>query len=408
MNRFRRRLAYLLVAVSVVLGGVWLLRPEAAVVEIGRVVRGALEVTLDEEGQTRIHPRYVVAAPVAGRLAQLELDPGDSVAAGAVVAKLFPAPLDARARAEASGRVSSARAAERAAEADAAAAAAALAQARSTLERFRALFDAGQLAAADLDRAATEEKRLTRAAEGARERAIAARFEVATARSALLDADTGATILVRAPTAGRVLRLLEDSERVVPAGTPILELGNPANLEIVVEVLSTDAVGIAAGAAMTVDVGGGRRLAGQVREVEPAGFTKISPLGVEEQRVRVVGELDPGRAEGMPGEKGRQAFTAGLGDRFRVRGHIVLWRGDAVIQAPSGAVFRAGDGWAAYRIDAGRARLTRVEVGHRGADTVEVLSGLGVGDRLVLYPGARITDGARVRGLEHGAPGTPP
>lgn len=311
MNRFRRRLAYLLVAVSVVLGGVWLLRPEAAVVEIGRVVRGALEVTLDEEGQTRIHPRYVVAAPVAGRLAQLELDPGDSVAAGAVVAKLFPAPLDARARAEASGRVSSARAAERAAEADAAAAAAALAQARSTLERFRALFYAGQLAAADLDRAATEEKRLTRAAEGARERAIAARFEVATARSALLDADTGATILVRAPTAGRVLRLLEDSERVVPAGTPILELGNPANLEIVVEVLSTDAVGIAAGAAMTVDVGGGRRLAGQVREVEPAGFTKISPLGVEEQRVRVVGELDPGRAEGMPGEKGRQAFTAG-------------------------------------------------------------------------------------------------
>jgi HlyD family secretion protein len=205
-----------------------------------------------------------------------------------------------------------------------------------------------------------------------------------------------------------VLRLLEDSERVVPAGTPILELGNPANLEIVVEVLSTDAVGIAAGAAMTVDVGGGRRLAGQVREVEPAGFTKISPLGVEEQRVRVVGELDPGRAEGMPGEKGRQAFTAALGDRFRVRGHIVLWRGDAVIQAPSGAVFRTGDGWAAYRIDAGRARLTRVEVGHRGADTVEVLSGLGVGDRLVLYPGARITDGARVRGLEHGAPGTPP
>jgi len=401
MSRLRRRtIAVALIAVLAV-AIAWLLRPKAAAVEIGRVTRGALEVAIEDEGQTRIHPRYVVAAPVAGHLGQLELDPGDVVVAGAVVARLAPAPLDPRSRAEASGRVSSALAAVRAAEAFIAEADAAAAQARSTLVRYRALADAGQLSAEELDRATTEEKRLTQALDGARERAVAARFEVATARGALLDADSGATILVRAPVGGEVLRLLEDSERVVPAGTPILELGNRADLELVVEVLSTDAVGIPVGAAMSVDAGIGHRIAGRVREIEPAGFTKVSPLGVEEQRVRVIGEPDPA------GEQG-EAGIAGVGDRFRIRARIVLWRGEAVLQAPSGAVFRSGEhdeSWAAYRLDSGRARLVPVEIGHRGADAVEILSGLEEGAPLLLYPGERIRDGSRVRPL--GPPGAP-
>ena len=403
MNRLRRRSVYFALAVFALLGIAWLLRPKAAVVELGRVTRGALEATIEDEGQTRIHPRYVVAAPVAGRLAQLELDPGDDVAAGAVVASLAPAPLDLRAREEAEGRLSSTRASASEAVARVAEAEAEVAQARSTLVRYRALFDAGQLSAEELDRAATAEKRLSRSLEGARQRAEAARFEVAIARSALIDADSGATIQVRAPVAGKVLRLLEDSERVVPAGAPILEIGDPADLELVVEVLSTDAVKIPAGAAMSVEAGAGRRLTGRVREIEPAGFTKVSPLGVEEQRVRVIGELDSeASTAGAPGGSGG---VEGLGDRFRIRARIVLWRGEGVLQAPSGAVFRAGDGWAAYRVDDGLARLATVRIGHRGADAVEILSGLEAGDALVLYTGERIGDGSRVRPL--GASGSP-
>ena len=395
MTRPRIRSIVLVLAAPLALALAWLFRPQAVAVEVGRVTRGALEVAIEDEGQTRIHPRYVVAAPVAGHLGQLELDPGDAVEAGAVVARLAPAPLDPRSRAEASGRVSSALAAVRAAEAYAAEAESAAAQARSTLDRYRALAEAGQLSAEELDRATTEEKRLAQALDGARERAVAARFEVATARGALLDADSGVTILVRAPVGGEVLRLLEDSERVVPAGTPILELGNRADLELVVEVLSTDAVGIPVGAAMSVDAGIGHRIAGRVREIEPAGFTKVSPLGVEEQRVRVIGEADP------PGGQG-EGGIAGLGDRFRIRARIVLWRGEAVLQAPSGAVFRSGEdgrGWAVYRLDGDRARLVPVEIGHRGADAVEILSGLEEGAPLVLYPGERIRDGSRVRPL---------
>jgi len=386
MISIRRKLPFLALAVVLILGAAWLLRPQLVAVEIGRVTRGALEVVIADEGQTRIHPRYVVAAPVAGRLAQIELDPGDRVEAGSVVARLAPAPLDAREREQAETRVSSARAAAREAAARVAEAEVARAQARSTLERYRALFEAGQLAAEELDRAIAEEKQFARALDATRERASAARFEVATARSALLDAGSGATILVRAPTAGRVLRLQEDSERVVVAGAPILEIGDPNALEVVVEVLSTDAVAIPAGAAMSVDAGGGRWLAGRVREVEPAGFTKVSPLGVEEQRVRVIGELEPAAAG-----------SAGIGDRFRIRARIVLWRGDDVLQAPAGAVFRVGDGWAAYRLENGRARLSPLRAGHRGADAVEILAGLAPGAEVLLYPGERIGDGSRVR-----------
>lgn len=386
MPRARRRLVLVAVLFALSAGVAWLLRPQPVVVEVGRVARGELEVALEEEGQSRIHPRYVVAAPVAGRLAQIELDPGDPVEAGRVVARLTPAPLDPRQREQAEAQVSAARAVEREAQARVAEAEAALAQARSTLARLRALFDAGQLAAEEFDRATSEERRSARAAEAARGRADAARFEVATARSALLEADRGATIEVRAPATGVVLRLHEDSERVVGAGAPLLEIGDPADLEIVVEVLSTDAVTIASGAPMTVDAGGGRRLRGHVVEVEPAGFTKISPLGVEEQRVRVVGTLD----EPAPS----------LGDRFRIRARIALWRGADVVRAPPGAVFRTGEGWGAYRVADGRARLAAVTVGHRGEDGVEIVAGLAPGDEVLLYPGESVGDGRRVRPAE--------
>jgi len=386
MPPLRRNAILVAIAVALATGVAWLLRPKPVVVEIGRVARGPLEVAIEEEGQTRIHPRYVIAAPVAGRLAQIDLDPGDLVRAGQAVARLAPAPLDPRQREQAEAQLSAARAVEREARARVAEAEAALELARSTLVRQRALFQAGQIAADALDRATSDELRAARAADAARGRAEAARFEVATARSALLDAGRGAVIDVLSPTTGIVLRLHEDSERVVGAGATILEIGDPADLEMVVEVLSTDAVSITAGAPMSVDVGGGRRLRGHVAEVEPAGFTRISPLGVEEQRVRVVAVLDEP--------------ANGVGDRYRIRGRIALWRDDDVLRAPPGAVFRSEDGWAAFRNVDGRARRTAVEVGHRGDDGVEILAGLESGDEVLLYPGESVVDGVRVRTIE--------
>jgi len=387
MRALRHRTLVIVVVVAVAaIGAIWLLRPAPLAVETAAVVRAPLAVTIDDEGQTRIHPRYVVAAPVAGRLAQIELDPGDPVRAGQTVALLAPAPLDARSRERAGAQLAAARAALRSAQALAAEAGAARSQAASTLARFRQLAAAGQLSEEELDRAVSSERTAAEAMDAAGHRVEVARFEVESARSALLDAESGTVVPVRSPSEGTVLRLHEDSERVVAAGTPLIELGSLDDLEIVVEVLSTDAVSIARGAPMTVDVGGGRELSAHVDRVEPAGFTKISPLGIEEQRVGVVGHFD--------------APAPGVGDRFRVRARIVLWQGEDVAQLPTGGVFRSGDGWGAYVVEEGRALRRDLRLGHRSRDAVEVLDGVAPGERVLLYPGREIADGVRVRELE--------
>jgi HlyD family secretion protein len=360
----------------------WMLRAPAQPVDLAAVTRGTLEVVLEEEGKTRVHPRHLVASPVAGRLEPLTLDPGDAVAAGAVVARLWPLPLDARSREQAAARIDAARANQREAEARIAEALAAHQRALSSLARQRELAAAGQLSTDELERAGTEEASRRQGLEAARQRASAARFELAAARSALLDAESGAVVEVRAPAGGVVLRLHEESERVVGAGAPILEIGALANLEVAVEVLTGDAVAVREGAAMTVDLGDGVWRPARVDRIEPAAFTKISPLGVEEQRVLVLGRL----LEPPPS----------LGDRFRLRARIVLWRGEDLLLAPSGAVFRQAEGWGTYVVEGGRARLRTLEVGHRGRDAVEVLAGVTGGEQVILYPGAGIGDGVRV------------
>jgi len=382
----RRHLLIAAAALLTVLGGAWFLRPARVVVEVAPVVRAALAVTIEDEGQTRIHPRYVVAAPVAGRLAEIRLDPGDPVSAGQTVAHLAPAPLDARSRERAEAQVAASRAALRSAAALAAEAAAGHSQAASTLARYRDLAAAGQLSDEELERAITAERSAAQWLDAAGHRVEAARFEVESARTALLDAESGAVVPVRSPSEGVVLRLHEESERVVAAGTPLLEIGDLADLEIVVEVLSTDAVAVGPGAPMSVDVGGGREFPAHVDRVEPAGFTKISPLGIEEQRVGVIGHFD--------------APAEGVGDRFRVRARIVLWQGEEVVQVPTGGVFRSGEGWGAYVVEEGRARRRDLRLGHRGSEAVEVLQGLAPGERVVLYPGREVADGVRVRETE--------
>jgi len=194
----------------------------------------------------------------------------------------------------------------------------------------------------------------------------------------------GHVVEVRAPVAGKVLRVFEKSERVVPAGTPLIELGDPASIEVVVDVLSSDAVRVRPGAPMLLDDGSGLPpLAGQVHRIEPSGFTKVSPLGVEEQRVNVIGRfLEPPRR---------------LGDRYRVEAGIVAWQAPDVLKVPVGALFRTGRGWCVFVVGSGRARLQAVRVDHWSAAEAEVLAGLSAGEKVVLHPGDSVKEGARLR-----------
>ncbi|HEX9671117.1 MAG TPA: efflux RND transporter periplasmic adaptor subunit [Thermoanaerobaculia bacterium] len=364
------------------------LRPRPIAVDTARAARGPLRVTIDEDGETRIHDRYVVGAPVAGRLERITLHAGDAVERGEVVARLEALPLDRRSRLQAEARLAAAEAERREAEAVVRRQRAAVEQARRTLARLERLA-AEQVVAADaVEAARTAVGTAASDLEAARHHARAAAFEATNARAALLDAEgvEGAgTVPILAPVAGRVLRLCEECDKVVAAGTPLLELGDPADLEVVVDVLSSDAVAIRPGAPMLLAAGGegAGRWQARVRTVEPSGFTKVSPLGVEEQRVNVIGTLlEP------PGA---------LGDRFRVEARIVLWEGAGVLKVPAGALFREGDGWAVFVVEEGRARRRTVRLGHRNPDEAEVAEGLRLGETVVVHPSDAVRDGARVR-----------
>ena len=386
MSKVRGRtllVAALVLAAAVVALLLW---PRPVEVEAATIVVGPLEVTLEEQGETRVEPRFTVAAPVAGRLLRPALREGDPVRAGETVAVLVAAPLDPRSAEQARAGLRAAEAGHEEAHARVAEATAAHRQAQRTRQRLERLSEAGQVAAETLDQARTAERTAGEALDAARHRDQAAEAQVAAARAVLGQLAGGAQAEQRlglsSPVDGSVLRLFELSERVVAAGTPLMEIGDPARLEVVVEVLSTDAVALPAGAPMRVDAGEGAELRARLRRVEPAAFTKVSPLGVEEQRVRVVGEvLGP---------------SPGVGDRYRIEARIVIWRGERVLQAPTGAVFRDGEGWAAFVVADGRARLRPLRIGHRSADRVEVLEGLREGERVVVYPPESLADGARV------------
>jgi HlyD family secretion protein len=377
-----KRLAVAAAVVVVAAGSTWLLRPAALPVEIARATRGALQVTVDEEGETRVRDRYVVAAPVAGRVGRIALREGDPVAVGAVVGRLFAAPLDARAREQAAARVAQAEDAQRAADAGVQQAQAAAEQARRSARRAQQLAAKNLIAPEERERAELEEATRTQELESAQFRAQAAAHDVEVARAALL-AGAGTAIPLRSPVAGRVLRIPERSERVVPAGTPLLELGDPAKLEIVADLLSSDAVRVKPGDTMLIEGwGGASTLRGRLRRVEPSGFTKVSALGVEEQRVNVIGDFVD-----LPGA---------IGDRYRVEVRIVVWEGRDVLQVPTSALFRHGDAWSVFVIEGGRARQRDVGVDHHGAFATQVTEGLREGDAVIRNPSDRIADGVRV------------
>ncbi len=363
-----------------------LLRPAAIAVDVAPVMRGPLRVTVDEEGKTRVRDRYVVTAPAAGRVARIALREGDGVSAGQVVARLSALPLDPRNREQTAARLAALEDTRRAADASVAEARTALEQARRTQRRTEDMAAAGGVSPEEQERTRSEVTRLERQLESAEFHARAAVHEVEETRAALLVGDAGSgrsVIPLHAPIAGRVLSLPERSERVVAAGEPLVALGDPNNLEIVSELLSADAVQVQPGDTILVsDWGGEDTLRARVRTVEPAGFTKISALGVEEQRVEVIADLDD------PPEA--------LGDGYRVEVRVVLWSRSDALKIPGSALFRHGDGWAAFRLVRGRARLAPVEIGHRNAFEADVIDGLEEGSLILLHPSDRIADGVRV------------
>ena len=394
--RLRAKIGMISTAVVVAVGLVIGFMPRAVPVDVAEVKRAPLTVTVEEEGKTRVRERYLVSAPVAGYARRIDLKAGDAVGAGQVLAVIEPArsvALDPRTRVQARAQVSAAQAALAVAQENARAAAAAAQLAQQERVRAESLRQSNFVSAQALDSARSSETR-ARAAEQAAQYAVrVARFDLETARAAAastaqLQRGGAAEILqVRAPVAARVLRVQHESEGPVAAGQPLLEIGNPASLEAEVEVLSTDAVKIAAGSKVVLDRwGGDRPIEGRVRVVEPGGYTKISALGVEEQRVRVIVDFT----------SPRQAW-ARLGDGYRVEARFVLWEGRDVLQLPSSALFRNGKGWAVFRLDGRHARLTPVEIGQRAGLSTQVLSGLQTGDRVVAHPDETIRDGVRVK-----------
>ncbi len=392
--RLRATIGVLATAAVVAAGLAIGFMPRAVPVDVAEVKRAPLAVTVEEEGKTRVTERYQVSAPVAGYVRRIGLDAGDAVKAGQVLAVIEPArsvALDPRTRAQAQAQASAARAALAAAEENARAAAAAAQLAQQERVRAESLRQSNFVSAQALDAAITAETR-ARAAEQAAQHAVrVARFDLEAAQAAvastarLRDGGAAEQVEVRAPLASHVLKQLQESEGAVAAGQPLLEIGDPASLEV--EVLSTHAVKIAPGSKVVLDRwGGAEAVEGRVRVVEPSGFTKISALGVEEQRVRVIVDF----------ASPREAW-ARLGDGYRVEARFVLWEGQDVLQLPTSALFRRGEGWAAFVIDGRRARMKQVEIGQRAGLATEVVSGLAAGDQVVAHPDETIRDGGRVK-----------
>ena len=391
MKRILNTLILVLLAGAVIaLLTIWL-RPTPTRVDSARASRGPMQVTVDGEGKTRVRDRYVVATPVAGQLRRITLRRGDLVARGQVIVQIDPlplAPLDPRQRAEAIARVSAAEDEKREVDRLIERSKAVYDQARRDCERCELLVRSGDVPRQELERAQTAVTTSFRDYEAAMSKAESAAHEVEAAAAALLAAKESQrpavpAVKVQSPVNGKVLRVLEESERVVVAGAPLLELSSPAKLEVVIELLSTDAVKISPGALLLIEGWGGPEvLEARVRLIEPSAFTKVSALGIEEQRVNVVGDLT--------------TPSTALGDGYRVEGRIVVWQADDVLKVPVSSLFRRGESWSLFVVENGEARLRDVEVGQRTSFEAEIKAGLEAGAEVIVHPSNRITDGTRV------------
>jgi HlyD family secretion protein len=384
-----RRVLLTGLVIAVLLGvALW---PRATSVNTAVIGRGPLLQTIDEEGRTRVRDRFVVAAPVAGRVLRIELEAGDTVSKGQIVARVraeAPPLLDARTTAEAQAAIESARASLGRAKADEQRARSTLTLAQRELKRVRELMSNELTTAREVESREADVRTSEEAVNAAAFAVRAAESEVVRAEARLAPAreTPGRVVDVLAPIDGVVLKRDRESESIVPAGDPLVELGDPTQLEIVADLLSTDAVKVPVGARALIEQwGGNQSLDAKVRRVEPSGFTKISALGVEEQRVNVILDfVNPASA------------WKALGDGYRVEVRVVIWESANVLKVPTGALFRVGDRWAVYVVDQNRARQTFITLGHQTGQDAEVTDGLAEGAHVILHPSDTLADGARV------------
>ncbi|MDE2848678.1 MAG: efflux RND transporter periplasmic adaptor subunit [Gemmatimonadota bacterium] len=362
--------------------------PAPVLVDSATAEIGPLRVTISEEGRTRVRQRYLITAPASGRLARPALNEGDRVGQGDELARITPSPLGSRESAEARARIETAQALVREAEANVARARVEQEEAARGRDRAEQLAASGSISRERLERAEHAATVAERSLESSlfRHRAAVSEHEVAQAALLALQEERGnarAVLFVTAPVGGRVLRLFEESERVVAAGTPLMEVGDPGDMEVTIDVLSTDAVSVDVGQTVWIEEWGGPDpLSGKVSRVEPAAFTRVSALGVDEQRVNVIVDLDVTPAE--------------LGDGYRVTGRIVVWEKEDVLKIPSSALFRIGESWGVFVVEEGLARSREVSVGQRNGIEAEILEGLAAGDPVILHPNPRIDDGVGV------------
>jgi HlyD family secretion protein len=383
-----------LLLVALIVIGLW---PRPIPAESAIVTRGALVVTVDEEGMTRVKNRYVVSAPVGGQLRRIDWKPGAEVEAGkTVIAALETSGadlLDARSQAQAEARVRATEAAREAALAQRTRTQAAARMFAAEYERGKKLREQNVISLQEFE---TQQMRAETAAQDERAAEFGlkvAEFELQQARALLIRGQTtGADaepLVITSPVSGRILRVFQESSRVVPAGFALVEVGDPTDLEVRIEVLSRDGVAIKPGARVILEQWGGPEpLQARVRLVEPSAFTKISALGVEEQRVYVLADFTD------PVEK-----RPTLGDSYRVEARIVTWESPATLRAPAGALFQRAGEWRSFVVEGGRARLRSVQTGRSNGVLTEILAGLAEGDRVVVYPGDKVIDGTRVTPL---------
>lgn len=405
-TNWKKRAGWALVLGLVLAGLTWFAWPRPIPVDLATVTKGAMEVTVDDEAKTRVRHVYTVSAPVAGKVLRIShplgeqgisIHVGDPVKAAetivAIMQPTVPSFLDVRSREELQAMLTAAGAAVTLAEAEVRRIEAALDFSRGELRRAEALARTNAIPERGLEKARLDVQTNEAALTSARAQLDVRRSERTSVAARLIDPSSMATpetssnccIQLRAPVTGVVLKIIQDSEAVVPAGAPLIDIGDPLDLEVVADLLSTEAVKITPGSPVRIDGWGGSPIQGRVTRVEPAGFLKVSALGIEEQRVRTtIDFVAPPKT------------WSRLGHDYRVIVHVTVWNAEDVLRVPIGALFRKGEDWAVFSVKGGRARTTLVKIGQRNNRIAEILSGLAEGDRVVLHPSDRIKEGAGI------------
>jgi HlyD family secretion protein len=426
MKTILKRTLWLVILLGVAVFIANVLRPPPVLVDLAKVTRGPMQMTLDEDGETRIKERYVVSAPLGGRLQRIGLKSGDAVTADETLLVTIeprdPALLDPRERAELGARVSGSGAAVERAHAELHRIQAEAALAQRELQRVQSLHGKGGLSLQQIDEAAVRAQSTAQAVKSAESAVRVAEFEQQQAQAAYTRSSPATkpppppvvmpsssseplpneppaqtsgkqhgsswNFAIHSPITGRVLRVLQENATVVQPGDRLIELGDPSDLEIWIDLLTIDAVKVRPGYDVIIEHwGGGEPLHARVRLIEPAGFTKISALGVEEKRAWIVADItDP-----------HDQWSA-LGDNYRVEARVVIWHNEDVLKVPAGALFRHQDGWAVFRHDKGTAELCPIQTGHNNGIEAEVLGGLESGDVVILHPSDKISHGLRISG----------